>query len=79
LHGTSRKITQHRKLSGVIKIEHLPKHNSSELPESSGELTQFATIKRYLDGDELIEKKDIQAAIQLAEFYLNWAKNILYP
>jgi HEPN domain-containing protein len=41
-------------------ISELPEEYSTKLPQGSGELSQFATIKRYLDGDELIEEKDIK-------------------
>jgi len=54
-------------------LERLPDKMIEELPEGAGELTQFATIRRYVDGEELLEKKDLEAAIQVAEFFINWA------
>lgn len=52
---------------------------TTNLPKGIGELTQYATVKRYLDGDELIEKKDIEAAFNTAEIFLNWLKTLIYP
>lgn len=36
-------------------IQQLPSGLTKDLPQGVGELSQFATIKRYLNGDELIE------------------------
>lgn len=48
------------------------------LPEGAGELTQYATIKRYTEGDEVLSSKDILAAIEVGKIFLNWAKTKLF-
>lgn len=58
-------------------ITGLPEEIAAVLPQGSGELSQYATIRRYLDGDELIEEKDIKETLILGEFYISWAENIL--
>lgn len=46
-----------------------------ELPQNLGELTQYATIRRYVDGDELIEKKDILEIIKIAESVIKFVES----
>jgi HEPN domain-containing protein len=59
-------------------IEVLMSELSSEdfniLPEGAAELTKFATIKRYTEGDESFDQSDIEASIKMAQIFLNWAK-----
>lgn len=50
---------------------------SQNLPSGVGELTQYATIRRYIDGEELIEPKDILEALKVAQFFLDWATGII--
>lgn len=46
-----------------------------ELQQNLGELTQYATIRRYVDGDELIEKKDILEIIKIAESVIKFVES----
>ena len=58
-------------------LSDLPAELTSGLPAGVGELTQYATIRRYLDGDELIEKSDLVEAIKIAHVFIDWvATNI---
>lgn len=57
-----------------LLISELEESDQKKFPESINELTLFATVKRYTEGDELIEKKDIEAAIQLCQFVFQWAE-----
>ncbi len=43
--------------------------------ESLVELTDFATIRRYEEGNEIITVEDITAIIAIANLILAWAKN----
>lgn len=58
-------------------IEQLPEGMTQDFPSGVNELTQYATVKRYTEGDELIEKKDLTAAIDCANFFLDWARKII--
>lgn len=58
-----------------ILISHLHENDQKQFPDGIGELTLFATIKRYTEGDELIEIKDAEASVQLGQFVISWAKN----
>lgn len=60
-----------------LLLSELPNNLTTTLPPSLGELTQYATIRRYLDGEELIEPKDIQAAIAAAKIVLAWAADLI--
>jgi HEPN domain-containing protein len=62
-------------IDGLIRL--LPSDLTQNFPEGAGELTQFATLRRYTDGEELIEKKDLEVAIQVGEHFYNWAKSLL--
>ena len=62
-----------------LLIEQLDSKLTKSLPEGVGELSQYATLKRYIDGDELIEKKDIETSFTMAHFFVDWAKKVLYP
>lgn len=55
----------------------LPDNFTKSLPSGLGELTQFATLKRYTDGDELIDETDIQELLKLGLFFLNWCDSII--
>jgi HEPN domain-containing protein len=57
-----------------LLISELPGDLTIALPSEVGELTQYATIRRYLDGDELIEIKDLQAAIDVGRIFIKWAE-----
>ena len=61
-----------------ILIEQLPENITQDFPSGANELTQYATVKRYTEGDELIEKKDLAAALSCADFFLNWARQIIF-
>lgn len=50
----------------------------SNLPTGVGELTQYATIRRYTDGDELIDSNDIQEAVKIARFFTKWATSVVH-
>lgn len=56
-----------------VLLSDLPDELTAGLPAGVGELTQYATIRRYLDGDELIESSDIIEAIKLAHVFIDWA------
>lgn len=58
-----------------LLLAELPVDLTSSLPSGLGELTQYATIRRYLDGEELIEANDILATISAAKTVLAWAQN----
>jgi HEPN domain-containing protein len=60
-----------------VLLSLLPTEITSNLPPGAGELTQYATIRRYLDGDELIEKEDILQAIGVAKIFINWAQGLM--
>lgn len=60
-----------------VLIAELPDDVSKNLPSGVGELTQYATIRRYLDGEELIEADDIRESLSVAEVFLNWASGIV--
>lgn len=60
-----------------LLTEQLPESLTINFPSGVNELTQFATTKRYIDGDELIEKKDITIAIDCGQFFLDWARKII--
>jgi HEPN domain-containing protein len=47
------------------------------LPEGAGELTQYATLKRYTEGDEILTLEDVNAAIKTAKIFLDWANTKL--
>lgn len=49
----------------------LPEEVSKTLPLGIGSLTQYATVQRYLDGDEVITPQDIQEAISVAKKFLS--------
>jgi HEPN domain-containing protein len=60
-----------------VLIAELPEELTKNLPAGVGELTQYATIRRYLDGEELIEMSDLREAIKVARIFVEWAmKNI---
>ena len=60
-----------------LLISELSESDQKNFPEAISELTLFATIKRYSEGDEIIEIKDIEAAIQLGHFVCRWAESRL--
>lgn len=60
-----------------ILLSELPSDLTESLPSGVGELTQFATIRRYTEGDEIIEKKDLTDAIEIAHLFKKWAEQIL--
>ena len=57
-----------------LLVSELAESDQKKFPEAINELTLFATVKRYTEGDEIIEKKDIEAAIQLGKFVYQWAE-----
>lgn len=61
-----------------VLIDQLPQEFIRDFPSGVNELTQYATTKRYTEGDELIEKKDLVAAINCAEFFLSWARKFIF-
>lgn len=56
-----------------LLISELAEADQKRFPEAINELTLFATVKRYTEGDEIIEKKDVEAAIQLGKVVYHWA------
>lgn len=60
-----------------VLMSELPEELTRGLPAGVGELTQYATIRRYLDGDELIEKADLVEAIKVAQVFVTWAVKTL--
>ena len=44
-----------------LLVSELAESDQKKFPEAINELTLFATVKRYTEGDEIIEKKDIEA------------------
>jgi hypothetical protein len=61
-----------------ILVDQLPEELIVDFPNGINELTLYATIKRYMDGDELIEKKDIMISINNGQFFLDWARKIIF-
>ncbi|HPI39824.1 MAG TPA: HEPN domain-containing protein [Pseudobdellovibrionaceae bacterium] len=41
------------------------------------DLTPFASIRRYEEGNYIIEEEDIQHALSIAESVLSWAKELI--
>ena len=60
-----------------VLLAELPDDLTSALPEGLGALTQYATIRRYLDGEELIEMEDIRATLAASKIVLTWAEKLL--
>jgi HEPN domain-containing protein len=56
-----------------VLISELPEELIKNLPPGSGELTQYATIRRYLDGEELLERDDLLEALRVGMIFSNWA------
>ncbi len=61
-----------------LLVDQLPEELIVDFPIGINELTQYATLKRYTDGDELIEKKDILISIDSGQFFLDWARKIIF-
>ncbi|HPI40167.1 MAG TPA: HEPN domain-containing protein [Pseudobdellovibrionaceae bacterium] len=61
-----------------ILINELPEEISKVLPLGIGSLTQYATIQRYLDGDEIITPNDIQESIAVAKKFLITIENTIH-
>ncbi len=61
-----------------LLVDQLPEELIVDFPSGINELTQYATLKRYTDGDELIEKKDILISIDSGQFFLDWARKIIF-
>lgn len=40
-------------------------------------LTQYATVRRYEEGYEQLEKKDLEEVIQITQAVLTWSKSIV--
>ena len=55
----------------MVLISHLHENDQKQFPDGIGELALFATIKRYTEGDELIEIKDAEASVQLGQFVIS--------
>lgn len=60
-----------------VLTSELPQEIVGSLPTNIGELTQYATIRRYLDGEELLESQDIIAALSVGRQVLVWAQSVL--
>lgn len=58
-------------------LSFLDENLTKGLPTGVGELTQFATIRRYVDGDELIEPSDIARLLEVGKLFNDWADLIL--
>ena len=56
-----------------VLLSDLAEQEIAMLPHGVGELTQYATVRRYLDGDELIEKSDLLNAIKTGHVFIEWA------
>jgi HEPN domain-containing protein len=46
-------------------------------PELLASFTQYATVRRYEEGFEILTKEDFQQAIQAAESVIKWARGII--
>lgn len=57
-----------------VLIDHLPKGVSPPRVEEISDLTQFATIRRYEEGRADFSSEEINAAYQLGQQILDWAK-----
>ncbi|MBL7669596.1 MAG: HEPN domain-containing protein [Bdellovibrionaceae bacterium] len=58
-----------------VLISELPEILINNLPPGAGELTQYATIRRYIDGEELLEKSDLLEAHAVGVIFTTWANN----
>jgi HEPN domain-containing protein len=56
-----------------LLMAELPSSFIDKLPQGVGELTQYATIRRYLDGEEVLEKEDLLEAIEVGRIFVKWA------
>lgn len=61
----------------LLLLAELPDELTEKLPSGVGELTQFATVRRYSEGDEVIEKEDLEESIALAHLFIRWAMELL--
>lgn len=57
-----------------LLLSELQSSDQKILPEGAAEFSRFATIKRYTEGDEAYDQKDIQSALQVGKVFLNWAR-----
>lgn len=58
-------------------IAELPAEEAKFFPENSTLLTQFATVMRYTEGDEVFTAEDLSAALKLSQLFLDWAKKVI--
>lgn len=41
-----------------------------------GSLTEFATVRRYLEGYQILENEDVQSALELGEAIVTWVESV---
>lgn len=56
-----------------LLMSELPASLTNGLPQGVGELTQYATIRRYLDGEEILEAEDLTEALKIGTIFVEWA------
>lgn len=56
-----------------LLMSELPSSLTDGLPQGVGVLTKYATIRRHLDGEELIEQEDLSEALKIGRIFIEWA------